>query len=245
MAHLRLKNVSLKYPVYNTHARSLRSRIVSVATGGVARVARARMVEIEALRGINLELHDGDRLGLIGPNGAGKSTLLKVLAGLYQPTDGAIDRSGRTETLFDLSLLDMDASGSDNIRLLIAIRGIGREEGDALFARIAEFSELEYYLDLPVRTYSAGMLARLGFSVATAIEAEILLVDEVLGAGDQYFLKKAVRRIEEMSKRSRILVLASHSLETLRQFCSHGIIMRRGQILERGPIGEVIAKYGI
>jgi ABC-type polysaccharide/polyol phosphate transport system ATPase subunit len=96
MAHLRLKNVSLKYPVYNTHARSLRSRIVSVATGGVARVARARMVEIEALRGIDLELQDGHRLGLIGPNGAGKSTLLKVLAGLYQPTDGAIDRSGRT-----------------------------------------------------------------------------------------------------------------------------------------------------
>ena len=245
MAHLRLKNVSLKYPVYNTHARSLRSRIVSVATGGVARVARARMVEIEALRGIDLELHDGDRLGLIGPNGAGKSTLLKVLAGLYQPTDGTIDRSGRTETLFDLSLLDMEASGSDNIRLLIAIRGIGREESDALFARIAEFSELEYYLDLPVRTYSAGMLARLGFSVATAIEAEILLVDEVLGAGDQYFLKKAVRRIEEMSERSRILVLASHSLETLRQFCNRGVIMRRGQILERGPIGDVIAKYGI
>jgi ABC-2 type transport system ATP-binding protein/lipopolysaccharide transport system ATP-binding protein len=245
MAYLRLKDVSLKYPVYNTNARSLRSRIVSVATGGVARVARSRMVEIEALRGIDLELHDGDRLGLIGPNGAGKSTLLRVLAGLYQPTDGAIDRNGRTETLFDLSLLDMDASGSDNIRLLIAIRGIGRDEADALFARIAEFSELEYYLDLPVRTYSAGMLARLGFSVATAIEAEILLVDEVLGAGDQYFLKKAVRRIEEMSERSRILVLASHSLETLRQFCNHGIIMRRGQILERGPIGDVIAKYGI
>jgi ABC-type polysaccharide/polyol phosphate transport system ATPase subunit len=114
------------------------------------------MVEIEALRGIDLELHDGDRLGLIGPNGAGKSTLLKVLAGLYQPTDGAIDRKGRTETLFDLSLLDMEASGSDNIRLLIAIRGIGREEADALFARIAEFSELEYYLDLPVRTYSGA-----------------------------------------------------------------------------------------
>jgi ABC-type polysaccharide/polyol phosphate transport system ATPase subunit len=245
MAHLRLNNVSLKYPVYNTNARSLRSRIVSAATGGVARVARARMVEIEALRGIDLELQDGDRLALIGPNGSGKSTLLKVLAGLYQPTHGAIDRNGRTETLFDLSLLDMDASGSDNIRLLIAIRGIGREEGDALFARIAEFSELEYYLDLPVRTYSAGMLARLGFSVATAIEAEILLVDEVLGAGDQYFLKKAVRRIEEISERSRILVLASHSLETLRQFCNNGIIMRRGQILERGPIGDVIAKYGI
>jgi len=245
MAHLRLENVSLKYPIYNTHARSLRSRIVSIATGGVARVARARMVEIEALRGINLELRDGDRLGLLGANGSGKSTLLKVLAGLYQPTEGTVDRAGRAETLFDLSLLDMDASGADNIRLLIAIRGIGRDEGKALTARIAEFSELEDYLDLPVRTYSSGMLTRLGFSIATAIEPEILLIDEVLGAGDQYFLKKAVKRIEEISERSRILVLASHSLEMLRQFCVRGIVMRRGQILESGPIRDVIAKYGI
>jgi ABC-2 type transport system ATP-binding protein/lipopolysaccharide transport system ATP-binding protein len=245
MAHLRLHNVSLKYPIYNTHARSLRSRIVSVATGGIARAARARMVEIEALRGINLELRDGDRLGLIGPNGSGKSTLLKVLAGLYQPTEGAIDRGGHTETLFDLSLLDMDASGADNIRLLITVRGIARDQRDALTARIAEFSELEDYLDLPVRTYSSGMLARLGFSVATAIEPEILLVDEVLGAGDQYFLKKAVKRIEEISQRSRILVLASHSLEMMRQFCNRGVVMRRGQILDSGPIRDVIGKYGL
>jgi homopolymeric O-antigen transport system ATP-binding protein len=245
MAHLRLENVSLKYPIYNTHARSLRSRIVSMATGGVARVARARMVEIEALRAINLELHDGDRLGLIGPNGAGKSTLLKVLAGLYHPTEGTVDRAGRTETLFNLSLLDMEASGFDNIRLLIAIRGIGGPESEGVIRRIAEFSELEGYLDLPVRTYSSGMLARLGFSLATAIEPEILLVDEVLGAGDQYFLKKAVKRLEEMSERSRILVLASHSLEMLRQFCNRGVIMRRGQILESGPIRDVVANYGI
>jgi ABC-2 type transport system ATP-binding protein len=243
MAHIHLQDVWLNYPIYNSHAQSLRSRIVSTATGGIARRARARILEIQALRGISLDLKDGDRLGLVGPNGSGKSTLLKVLAGLYPPSEGTFKRQGRTETLFELSLLDMDATGYENIQLLIALRGIGRDKAQALIADIAEFSELDNYLDLPVRTYSAGMLARLGFSVATAIEPEILLVDEVLGAGDQYFLKKAVRRIEEISERSRILVLASHSMDMVRQFCNRCAVMRRGRILDEGPVQSVLSRY--
>ena len=229
MARIHLDNVWLNYPVFNTHAQSLRSRIVSAATGGIARHARARILEIQALRGITLDLRDGDRLGLVGPNGSGKSTLLKVLAGLYPPSAGTFVRQGRAETLFDLSLLDMDATGYENIQLLIALRGIDAGRRRALTAEIAGFSELDNFLDLPVRTYSAGMLARLGFSVATAIEPEIFLVDEVLGAGDQYFLKKAGRRIEELSQRSRILVLASHSMDMVRQFCNRCAVMRRSR----------------
>lgn len=243
MARIHLDNVWLNYPVFNTHAQSLRSRIVSAATGGIARHARARILEIQALRGITLDLRDGDRLGLVGPNGSGKSTLLKVLAGLYPPSAGTFVRQGRAETLFDLSLLDMDATGYENIQLLIALRGIDAGRRHALTAEIAGFSELDNFLDLPVRTYSAGMLARLGFSVATAIEPEIFLVDEVLGAGDQYFLKKAGRRIEELSQRSRILVLASHSMDMVRQFCNRCAVMRRGRILDEGPVQDVLSRY--
>lgn len=244
MTRLVLNGVSLIYPIFNIQSKSLRSRLVSISSGGMARQAAGKMVIVEALRGVSLELRDGDRLGLVGPNGAGKSTLLKVLAGLYEPTEGTIEREGHTTTLFDLSLgMDQDATGYENIRLMLALRQLGRGHCDELVAKIAEFSELQDYLNIPVRTYSSGMIARLGFSIATATDPEVLLIDEVLGAGDQYFVKKAMRRIQDLTQQSRILVLASHSTEMIRAFCNKCALMRRGRILDVGPCDQILSGY--
>jgi ABC-2 type transport system ATP-binding protein len=244
MAKLVLKNVSLAYPIYNMSSRSIRSQLVSAATGGLARQFSPRSVVIDALRGIDLELSDGDRLGLVGPNGAGKSTLLRLLAGVYEASEGSVFREGVIETLFDLSLgIDMDASGYDNIRLMATIRGFNRDRTEVLAAEVAEFSELVDYLHFPVRTYSAGMVARLGFSIATAVKPEILLVDEVLGAGDQYFLRKATMRIRDIAEQTNILVLASHSNHMVRQFCNKCAIMKRGRIVEFGSVDEIMSRY--
>jgi ABC-type polysaccharide/polyol phosphate transport system ATPase subunit len=244
MAQITLTNVSLAYPIYNLNAKSLRAQLVSITSGGIAKSTSPRTIVVEALRGVSFTLKEGDRLGLVGPNGAGKSTLLKVLAGLYEPTEGRVEREGRTTTLFDLSLgMDHDATGYENIRLMAALRQIDRKEVEEFVAKIAEFSELQDFLHMPIRTYSAGMVARLGFSIATAIDPEILLIDEVLGAGDQYFVKKAMRRIEDITQRSRILVLATHSTEMIRAFCNKCALMRRGRILEFGERDEVLERY--
>lgn len=244
MAKLHLQNASLAYPIYNLSARSLRSQLVSAATGGLARQFSPRSVVIDALRGIDLQLDDGDRLGLIGPNGAGKSTLLRLLAGVYEASEGSVVREGSIETLFDLSLgMDMDATGYDNIRLMATIRGLGKERTAQLADEVAVFSELVDYLHFPVRTYSSGMVARLGFSIATAIRPEILLIDEVLGAGDQFFLRKATRRLREMSDQTKILVLASHSNDMVRQFCNKCAILRRGRIVDFGLVDDVMPRY--
>lgn len=245
MAHLVVNGVSLTYPVYNMNARSLRSRLVSFTTGGLARSTNPRMAVIDALRGVDLDIRDGDRLGLVGPNGAGKSTLLRLLAGVYQPTAGSIEREGRIETLFDLSLgMDIDATGHENIKLMASIRGFDAAETEHLAREVEEFSELGNYLNFPVRTYSSGMAARLGFSIATGVEPEILLIDEILGVGDQYFLKKATDRLQQMASRTSILVLTSHSPHMIRQFCTRCAIMKRGRITDLGPADEMLAKYG-
>ena len=244
MAVLRVEGASLSYPIYNTNARSVRSHLVSFATGGLARQANPRTIVVDALRRISLDLADGDRLGLVGPNGAGKSTLLRLLAGVYEADGGQVVREGRVETLFDLSLgMDMDAKGYDNIRLMAAIRGFDQDRTRQLMADVAEFSELGDYLSLPVRTYSSGMVARLGFSIATATEPEILLIDEVLGVGDQYFLKKANDRLRRMAEESHILVLASHSAQMVREFCTKCAFMKRGRIVGFGPVDDILDQY--
>lgn len=246
MARIIASHISLAYPIYNIHAKSLRSHLISFTSGGVATQKSPRVIVVEALRGIDLRLEDGDRLGLIGPNGAGKSSLLKVLAGLYAPTEGHIERTGRTTTLFDLSLgMDHDATGYENIRLAAYLRGIAPSDIERFIVDVAVFSELEDFLQMPIRTYSAGMLARLGFSIATTTDPEILLIDEVLGAGDQYFVKKALQRIEEIARRSHVLVLASHSTEMIRAFCNKCALMQRGRIVEYGSCDDVLEKYAL
>jgi len=229
MARLVLENASIDFPIFGAHAASLKQTLASAATGG--RIGRETGIAvIQALRDISLDLRDGDRLGIVGHNGAGKSTLLRTLAGVYPPTRGRYFRDGTISSLIDPMLgIETDATGYENISLRGLILGIGRREMARLTPDIAEFSGLGDYLDMPVRTYSTGMMMRLGFSIATAVRSDILLMDEWLSVGDAEFRQKAEDRLRDIVSTTGILVLASHSPELIKRECnqvmelSHGV----------------------
>ena len=217
--------------------------LASSTRGNLGQDARAR-INVRALDEVSFEIASGERLALIGPNGAGKTTLLKVLAGVYEPTRGRVFSSGRVSSLLDMNVgLNADATGHENIILRGMYMGIHPRDMRARAAAIAEFTELGDYLDMPVRTYSAGMMIRLAFSISTCIPPDILIMDEWLTAGDAQFLGKAQRRIEEFVRHSSILVLASHSLELAEQWCTRGILLQHGRVLATGPVKDVVAAY--
>jgi ABC-2 type transport system ATP-binding protein/lipopolysaccharide transport system ATP-binding protein len=221
----------------------LKKSLLAKAQGNLAKDARDR-VNVVALSDLNLDIEHGDRLAVLGANGAGKSTLLKVLAGIYEPTRGRVYSSGRVSALLTASVgLDPDATGRENIVLRGMYMDVHPREMRARVAEIAEFSELGYHLDLPVRTYSAGMVVRLCFAIATSLRPEILLMDEWLAAGDAGFLIKARRRMEEFVGRSSILVLASHSMPILEEWCSRAILLDHGRIVAMGDVKEIAAVY--
>jgi ABC-type polysaccharide/polyol phosphate transport system ATPase subunit len=244
MAFLRLRNLSVEFPIYQGSSRSLKKLLVATTTqGNLARDATHR-VNVRALNDINLDIEDGDRIGLIGANGAGKTTLLRILAGIYLPTRGQVYSSGKISALLDVSLgLNPDATGLENIILRGMYMNIHPREMRTRVDDIAEFTELGAYLDMPARTYSAGMMVRLGFAVSTCILPEILLMDEWLSAGDARFLEKAQKRMEQFVGSSNILVLASHSVDLLRNWCNRGILLQHGRVAAQGDINDVVAAY--
>jgi ABC-type polysaccharide/polyol phosphate transport system ATPase subunit len=193
---------------------------------------------------VNLRIEQGDRVGILGHNGAGKSTLLKLLAGIYPPTKGRRLVEGRVSSLFDISLgFEHDATGRENIFYRSYLQGETRHSVAPKVEAIAAFSELGNFLNMPVRYYSAGMLVRLSFSIATAIEPEILLVDEVLSAGDRAFQQKAQQRMRDMMERAKIIVVVSHDLGTLPRLCETGVWLAQGRVRMVGPVEDVIAAY--
>jgi lipopolysaccharide transport system ATP-binding protein len=199
---------------------------------------------VEALKGINLQIRQGDRVGLIGLNGAGKSTLLKVMAGIYPPTAGSLSKNGRVCPMFEFATgFEMTQSGWDNIRIRGLLLGMAPGEIESKLPEIADFTELGEFLDYPVRTYSSGMFIRLAFAVSTSINPEILLIDEVMGAGDIRFAEKAKRRMFDFMEQGKILVFASHNFDLLKDFCERTIWLEKGMIVENGPTAEVVAKY--
>lgn len=201
-------------------------------------------VRIEALTDFSLQVDHGERVGLIGHNGAGKSTLLRVLNGIYEPQAGRVLVEGRTVPLFDMSLgMDPDSTGYENILLRGMYLGFSRAEIRDKMAEIADFAGLGSFIEMPVKTYSTGMAARLAFAVSTAIEPDILLIDEGIGAGDASFLEKAKRRLEDLIERTRILILASHDEELMRRWCSKAVLFEKGRSVSAGPIDEVLAQY--
>lgn len=202
------------------------------------------VVVIDALRGISMELENGDRLGLIGHNGAGKTTLLRVVSGIYEPTQGRIMVSGRVTPLIDIRLgLEMEASGYENVLLRGLYLGRSRKETEAVMDDIAEFCELGPFLDLPVRTYSAGMLSRLLFATSTAFNPEILVLDEGIGAGDAAFMHKVKLRLGRFMEAASIVVMASHSPWFLREHCNICAVVERGQIISFGPVEDQLQRY--
>ncbi|MCP3444157.1 ABC transporter ATP-binding protein [Bradyrhizobium sp. CCGUVB14] len=240
-AHIVLRNVSVTFPVLSFRDRSLRSRFVRAVT---LRREAARPHIVTALDGIDLDIRAGDRVAIVGANGAGKTTLLRVLAGIYHPTSGSIDVLGRCLSLFDLSAgFDEEATGYENIMRRGLVIGARRTEIDARRAEIAEFTELGDRLDLPLRTYSSGMMLRLIFAVATAVEGEIVLLDEWIGVGDQQFRKKARQRLDEIVARAGILVLASHDVDLIKSTCNRAILLEEGRITAAGTTEEILARY--
>ncbi|HEY8594861.1 MAG TPA: ABC transporter ATP-binding protein [Devosiaceae bacterium] len=232
MARISLQDVTVEYPIYNAGAFSLRSNLLAIGTGGRISSEARRVRTVTALDRVTLELGDGDRLGLVGHNGSGKSTLLRTMAGIYTPTRGRIEIEGRVSTVFGLGAgLQPELTGYDNIVRMAMMLGATRGQAEASIPEIEAFTELGDFLKVPVHTYSAGMRTRLTFAVATAAQPEILLVDEVFGAGDADFQGKAKMRMAEFVEKSSILVLASHSGELIEKLCDTVICLSHGAIV--------------
>lgn len=245
MHFVRLRNVTIEFPIYQGPSRSLKKALLTTSIGGrLSRNTGTDRINVRALQDVTLEIKDGDRVGIIGPNGAGKTTLLKVLAGIYEPSRGRIASSGRVTALLDATVgLNPDATGRENIILRGMYMDIHPREMRRRVDEVAAFTELGDYLDMPVRTYSSGMMIRLAFGVSTCIPPEILVMDEWLAAGDANFLAKAQKRMEEFVRDANILVLASHSLPLLKDWCNRGILLQHGKIEMVGTIEDAISAY--
>jgi lipopolysaccharide transport system ATP-binding protein len=241
---LKLENVSLEFPVYNARGRSLKRSLVHLTTGGRIGLGGNDVIVVKALSDLSVDVAHGDRVALLGHNGAGKTTLLRVLAGAYEPTRGVIHRTGRVAALFDLMLgMDPEATGDENITIRGMLMGLSRQEIIERRSSISDFTGLGDYLQMPVRTYSSGMLLRLGFAISTSIEPEILLMDEWLAAGDANFLGKAQARLEELIGNTGILVLASHSMELIKTICNKALWLEKGTMVQFGAVDEVVEAY--
>ena len=230
-----VKDLTIRFPVYGADAKSLKKALArAVSVGGVLG-RHAGVTDVTALQGVNLELKAGDRLGLIGHNGSGKTTLLRALSGAYEPDEGVIEVRGRIAALLDLSLgIDPTATGLENIRLRGRIAGLSAREIEARMDEIAEFTGPGPFLAMPVKTYSAGMQGRLAFAAATAVEADVLLMDEWIAVGDAEFQKIAHKRLLKLVERAGILVLATHEAPLLKLYCNK--VMR----LDGGVASEVV-----
>jgi lipopolysaccharide transport system ATP-binding protein len=240
MALIELDNVCLTFHVRTYGRITLKEYVLK---GGFRR-RRSEVMKVKALENINLRLGEGERVGIIGHNGAGKSTLLRVLAGVYLPTAGRRVVEGQIASLFEITLgFEMDANGWENIAFRSYFQGQSPRELKEKVPEIAEFSELGDFLNMPLRYYSAGMMVRLAFSIATTIEPEILLVDEVLSAGDLAFQRKARTRIEQLLGHARMVVMVSHDLNSIESFCDRVVWLDHGRMRAVGPAAEVIAAY--
>lgn len=246
MVHLRLDGVDVDFPIYSARSRSLKNRVFSkLSTRLRARFEASQdMVVVRALRDISVDLREGDRLALVGRNGAGKSTLLRVMSGVYEPLQGEIDRSGTLASMTDMAMgMDLEATGHENILLRGIFLGMTHQEIRRRAQEIVEWTELGEHLDRPIRTYSSGMLVRLGFAISTAVQPDILIMDEMIGAGDAHFVDKAKKRIQDMINRASILVLASHSADILKRFCNQAILLHEGRIVHKGDVDAVLQAY--
>ena len=240
MSLIELDDASLLFRVRCNGRISLKEYLVK----GMFYRSKRTTLQVLALDRINIKINEGDRIGIIGPNGAGKSTLLKLLAGVYPPTSGRRKVRGRISSLFDLTLgFEMDATGWENMAYRGYLQGEPPKTLKTKIQQIAEFSELGEFLDMPVRYYSAGMMVRLAFSIATAIEPEILIIDEALSAGDISFQAKARQRMRDLISTAHAVLLVSHDLESLRALCDRMIWLDHGRVQMQGPPAEVIEAY--
>ena len=232
--------------MFDGGARSLKRRLLSATTGGYIGRDSGNQIVVHALKDVSAQIEHGDRVALVGHNGAGKTTMLRVMAGIYEPMAGRVEIVGRVASLFDLSLgMDGDQTGSQNIMLRGMYLGLSKAEILARTDEIAEFTELGPFLDFPLRTYSAGMHARLGFAISTCVRPEILLLDEGISAGDAAFMQKAQKRVAEFVQEAGIVVLASHTESFVRDTCNKSILLEHGQVVLTGTVDEVLSPMAV
>jgi len=244
MAFIELKGATLDLPIYDVQGRSLKKQVLRMGRRNKIAEDTDGVIVVRALDNVDLRFERGDRIGLIGRNGAGKSTLLRTMAGIYSPTHGTVESEGKIVPLLDISLgMDDNSTGMQNIRLRGLLLGMTDAEVKEKIGGIAEFCELGDYLDLPLRTYSSGMRVRLAFAVSTAVDAEILLLDEVMGVGDASFMHKAEERLADLHSRAEIVVLAMHANSEIRRVCNKALWMDGGRVRAFGPVEEVVAAY--
>jgi ABC-type polysaccharide/polyol phosphate transport system ATPase subunit len=242
VASIKLRDVSIAFPIFSSHTRSVRTAVFSRLGGSLA--AHNDTVIVRALVNVSLDLADGDRLGLVGSNGAGKTTFLRVVSGVYPPVAGEAVVEGKVSSFTDIGLgMDPEATGWQNIIFRCVFLGLRFAEARALAPSIGEFSELGAYLDMPVRTYSTGMFVRLAFAISTAVQPDILVMDEMFAAGDESFIHKAQKRIADLLEHTRILILASHSQSIIRDFCNKVLWLEQGRVRMLGLVEDVLPAY--
>jgi len=237
---VRVNDLVMEFRLVHERNLTLKEALVRRVTGR----RQDRVERFRALDGVSLEAARGEALGVIGPNGSGKTTLLRLLAGVLTPTSGTIEIDGRVTTLIELGAgFNPELSGEENIYLGGALYGFRREEMRAKFDRIVAFAELERFIEVPVKNYSSGMSARLGFSLATDVDPDVLVVDEVLAVGDESFQAKCFERMRRFREEGKTIVLVSHDLGTVESFCDNAVRLERGTIADRGPAREVVERY--
>jgi len=231
------ENIGVKFPIFNSNQRSFKKSIFGAASGGRIGASKSGFVEVEALKNVTFSLSEGDRLALVGHNGSGKTTMLRVLAGAYKPTVGNFERIGRVTSLIDPMMgMDGELTGLENIKLRGLFLGLTKNEIKNISEEIIDFSELGDFIKVPVRTYSSGMVLRLGFSISTAVTPEILLMDEWMSVGDEDFKKKAEKRLNSFISKAGIMVMATHDHELANSVCNKQIKLEHGEIISRNGI---------
>jgi lipopolysaccharide transport system ATP-binding protein len=238
---IHLAGVNLHYSSVAFRERSLKTLVMGVAM----RRSRTEIVDVHALKNVSLEVRPGERLGLIGHNGAGKSTFLKMVAGLYPISSGLRRVKGTVRSLFDLSLgFEPEATGRENILYRGLLLGLTPKFMRSIREDIIAFADIGEFIDYPIKTYSAGMQVRLAFAISTMVGGDILLLDEVIGAGDANFMQKAKSRITMLIEASEILVFATHDFGSLRDICDRAIVLHHGEIKYDGAVESAIKEYG-
>jgi lipopolysaccharide transport system ATP-binding protein len=230
-------NLTVEFPIFENSHRSLKKKMLHLTTGGIIGNDAGSHPVVTALSDLSFNFKDGDRVGLVGHNGSGKTTLLRTLSGIYAPTRGELKLRGRTASLLDISLgVDPDATGFENIYLRGIMNGFKPSRIRDKVDEIADFTQLGEYLNLPVRTYSSGMMLRLTFAISTSIEADILIMDEWLSVGDAEFQDKAAKRLKSLVDKASILVIASHSPALIKSVCTRQIQLEHGHIVSDEPV---------
>lgn len=235
---IEVNNVSMKFNLSREKVDSLKDYIFKTIKREI------QYNEFWALKNVSFSVEKGDRVGILGLNGAGKSTLLKVISGVFKPTEGHVDKHGKMVPLLELGAgFDPQYTGKENIYLYGAMLGYTKKFIDSKYDEIVEFSELQKFMDVPVKNYSSGMKSRLGFSIATVVEPKILILDEVLSVGDAKFRKKSEKKIMSMFDSGVTVLFVSHSLEQVQRLCNKAMILEKGKLIAYGDIDPISEQY--